>query len=78
MGVTNLLVVREQEAPDGNFPTVKVPNPENADTFAMAIELANREGADCCFATDPDCDRLGVATRKPDGSFALLTGNQSG
>ncbi len=78
MGVTNLLVVREQEAPDGNFPTVKVPNPENADTFAMAIELANREGADCCFATDPDCDRLGVATRKPDGSFALLTGNQIG
>ena len=78
MGVTNLLVVREQEAPDGNFPTVKVPNPENADTFAMAIELANREGADCCFATDPDCDRLGVATRKPDGTFALLTGTQIG
>ena len=78
MGVTNLLVVREQEAPNGDFPTVKVPNPENADTFAMAIELANREGADCCFATDPDCDRLGVAARKPDGSFALLTGNQIG
>lgn len=78
MGVTNLLVVSEQEAPDGNFPTVKVPNPENADTFTMAIEIANREGADCCFATDPDCDRLGVATRKPDGTFALLTGNQIG
>ena len=78
MGVTNLLVVRKQEAPDGNFPTVKVPNPENADTFTLAIEIANREGADCCFATDPDCDRLGVATRKPDGTFALLTGNQIG
>ena len=78
MGVTNLLVVREQETPDGNFPTVKVPNPENADTFTLAIEIANREGADCCFATDPDCDRLGVATRKPDGTFALLTGNQIG
>ena len=78
MGVTNLLVVREQEAPDGNVPTVKVPNPENADTFTLAIEIANREGADCCFATDPDCDRLGVATRKPDGTFALLTGNQIG
>ena len=78
MGVTNLLVVRDQEAPDGNFPTVKVPNPENADTFTLAIEIANREGADCCFATDPDCDRLGVATRKPDGTFALLTGNQIG
>ena len=78
MGVTNLLVVREQEAPDGNFPTVKVPNPENADTFTLAIEIANREGADCCFATDPDCDRLGIATRKPDGTFALLTGNQIG
>ena len=78
MGVTNLLVVSQQEAPDGNFPTVRVPNPENADTFELAIEIANREGADCCFATDPDCDRLGVATRKEDGSFVLLTGNQIG
>ncbi len=78
MGVTGLLVVPEQESPDGNFPTIRVPNPEEPDTFRMAIELADREGADCCFATDPDCDRLGVATRGPDGKFILLTGNQIG
>lgn len=78
VGVTNLLVVPQQEKPDGNFPTVRVPNPEEADTFALAIALANRERADACFATDPDCDRLGVATRGPDGEFMLLTGNQIG
>lgn len=78
VGVTNLLVVPQQEAPDGNFPTIKVPNPEEPDTFRMAIALADREGADACFATDPDCDRLGVATRGPDGGFVLLTGNQIG
>ncbi len=78
VGVANLLVVPEQESPDGDFPTIKVPNPEEPDTFRMAIELADREGADACFATDPDCDRLGVATRGPDGKFILLTGNQIG
>ena len=77
-GVTNLLVVPEQECPDGDFPTISVPNPEEPDTFRLAIALADREGADACFATDPDCDRLGVAVRKPDGAFTLLTGNQIG
>lgn len=78
VGITNLLVVPEQEKPDGNFPTVCVPNPEEPDTFTLAIALANREQADACFATDPDCDRLGVATRDPSGAFVLLTGNQIG
>lgn len=78
MGVSNLLVVPEQEAPDGDFPTIKVPNPEDPDTFRLAIALADREGADVCFATDPDADRLGVAMRAKDGSFTLLTGNQIG
>lgn len=78
VGVTQLLVVPEQEAPNPDFPTVRVPNPEEPDTFRLAIALADREGADAAFATDPDCDRLGVATRGPDGKFILLTGNQIG
>ena len=78
MGVTNLLVVPEQEDPNPDFPTIKVPNPEEPDTFRLAIALADSQGADACFATDPDCDRLGVATRGPDGKFILLTGNQIG
>ncbi|MDR0929423.1 MAG: phospho-sugar mutase [Oscillospiraceae bacterium] len=78
MGMKNLLVVSEQEAPNGEFPTVRVPNPEDPDVFRLAIEQANREGADCCFATDPDCDRLGVAVRTHSGEFMLLTGNQIG
>ena len=77
MGV-DPLVVREQELPDGNFPTVAVPNPEDPAVFRLAFELADREGADVCFATDPDSDRLGVATRNRDGSFTVLTGNQIG
>ncbi|GHU83346.1 phosphoglucomutase [Clostridia bacterium] len=78
LGVANLLVVPEQESPDGDFPTVRVPNPEDPDAFRMAIALADREGADVCFATDPDCDRLGVAVRQPSGAFTILTGNQIG
>lgn len=74
----NVIVVPEQEKPDPDFPTVKGPNPEEPDTFRLAIALADREGADTCFATDPDCDRLGVAMRGPDGGFRLLTGNQIG
>lgn len=78
LGVSRLLVVPEQEKPDGGFPTVKKPNPEEPETFNLAIQLANREAADACFATDPDCDRLGVATRNPEGGFVLLKGNQIG
>ncbi len=78
MGVTNLLVVREQEAPDGNFPTIKTPNPEEADAYRLAVQLADQKGADVCLATDPDCDRLGVAVRGKDGTFVQLSGNQIG
>jgi phosphoglucomutase len=70
--------VAEQEIPDGRFPTVKSPNPENAEALARAMELADREGADIVIATDPDCDRMGVAVRNSAGELELLTGNQIG
>jgi phosphoglucomutase len=70
--------VPEQDRFDPNFPTVKSPNPENAEALAMAIALAEREGADVVMATDPDCDRMGVAVRGPSGKMELLTGNQIG
>ncbi len=78
IGITNVSVVKEQEAPDPNFSTVKVPNPEDPDAFTLAIALANQVGADAIFGTDPDCDRLGVAVREKNGAFRLLTGNQIG
>ena len=78
IGITNVSVVKEQEAPDPDFSTIKVPNPEDPAAFTLAIELADRVGADAIFGTDPDCDRLGVAVREKGGSFRLLTGNQIG
>ena len=78
IGITNVSVVKEQEAPDPNFSTLKVPNPEDPNAFTLAIKLADQVGADVCFATDPDCDRLGVAVREKSGAFRLLTGNQIG
>ena len=78
MGLTNVSVVKEQEAPDPNFSTVRVPNPEDPAAFTLAIKLANEVGADAIFGTDPDCDRLGVAVREKSGEFRLLTGNQIG
>ena len=78
MGITNVSVVKEQENPDPDFSTVKVPNPEDPDAFALAMKLADETGADAIFGTDPDCDRLGVAVRQKDGAFRLLTGNQIG
>ncbi len=71
-------VVPEQDAFDGRFPTVKSPNPENAEALAMAISLAGKELADVVMATDPDCDRMGVAIRNAKGEMELLTGNQIG
>ncbi len=70
--------VAEQAEPDPRFPTVKSPNPENAEALAMAIEQAKREGADLVVATDPDGDRMGVAVPSPDGEMVLLTGNTIG
>lgn len=70
--------VPEQMEPDPAFSTVKSPNPENAEALSMAIEVANRSRADVVLATDPDCDRMGVAVRNGDGGMELLTGNQIG
>ena len=70
--------VAEQAEPDPRFPTVKSPNPENAEALAMAIEQAKRGGADLVVATDPDGDRMGVAVPSPDGEMVLLTGNMIG
>jgi len=70
--------VPEQMEPDGRFPTVKSPNPENAEALAMAIAKANEVGADVVMATDPDADRMGVAVRNRAGEMVLLTGNQIG
>jgi phosphoglucomutase len=74
----NFKVVLEQDHFDGRFPTVKSPNPENAEALTMAINLAEKEDADVVVATDPDCDRMGSAVRARDGKMKLLTGNQIG
>lgn len=78
LGYENVQVVKEQEQPDGDFPTVAKPNPEEKAVFDLAIEMAEKEGADIIFGTDPDADRLGVCCHKPDGTYAVLTGNQTG
>src|SRR5690625_2138990 len=70
--------VPEQMIEDPAFPTVESPNPENAEALSMAIDLANRSGADVVIATDPDCDRMGVAARNSDGEMVLLNGNPIG
>ncbi len=75
-GITNLTVVEEQREPDGRFPTIKSPNPEDAGAMKMAIELAKKTDADLAFGTDPDADRMGAAVRDQDGSYRMLTGNQ--
>lgn len=74
----NFLTVPEQDVQDGRFPTVKSPNPENAPALQMAVDLANKEGADIVIGTDPDCDRMGVGVRNAAGEMVLLTGNQTG
>jgi phosphoglucomutase len=74
----NFQVVPEQDSFDGHFPTVKSPNPEDGEALTMAVNLAERENADIVAATDPDCDRMGVAVRTKDGKMKLLTGNQIG
>ncbi len=77
-GFKMVYVVPEQEQPDGAFPTVKSPNPEDKEGFAMAIELADKMGADLIIGTDPDSDRVGVLARDTNGSFVALTGNMTG
>jgi len=75
-GFEHVIEVPEQAEPDGEFPTVRSPNPEEGEALTMGIELARREGADLVFGTDPDADRVGMAARGPDGEFHLITGNQ--
>lgn len=76
LGVSHVTVVPEQEKPDGRFPTVTAPNPEDPAAFSLAIPLAEQVGATVVFGTDPDCDRLGAAVRDGQGRFHTLTGNQ--
>lgn len=76
-GYTDVNVVKEQEVPDGNFPTVKSPNPEEPEALLMATNLADKINADIVIGTDPDGDRLGVAVRNLEGKLILLNGNQT-
>ncbi|MFC4760269.1 phospho-sugar mutase [Fructobacillus durionis] len=75
-GFTNYTIVKEQAILDGDFPTVKKPNPEDPAALALGIEYAKKEEADLVVATDPDADRMGAAVRLADGSYQVLTGNQ--
>lgn len=75
-GFKNIHLVEEQAKPDGDFPTVKSPNPESPEAFDLARELGEQIEADILLATDPDADRLGAMIRNPDGSYQLLSGNQ--
>ena len=78
VGFENVLVVKEEEKPDPNFAGIEYPNPEEQKALTRGIELAKKEGADLVIATDPDCDRVGVAVKTTTGEYALLTGNQIG
>jgi len=78
MGVSDYVVVPEQEYPDGDFTTCPYPNPEEKEALQLALSLAEKIGADLVVATDPDADRMGIATREKDGTFRLFTGNETG
>ena len=77
-GYTNITLVKEQEMPDGHFPTCPYPNPEIKEAMALGMDYAERVQADLLLATDPDCDRVGIAVRRADGSYQLLSGNETG
>lgn len=76
-GLKNVFSVESQSVPDGNFPTVKSPNPEEGEALFLAIKLAEEKGADLVLATDPDADRVGIAVRNDAGEFVLMNGNQT-
>ena len=78
LGFENVYVVKEQELPDGEFPTVSYPNPEAEEAFELGLKLAKEVDADLVLATDPDADRLGVRVKDKDGVYHTLTGNMSG
>ena len=77
-GFRNIFPVESQARPDGNFSTVKSPNPEERDALTLALELARKVDADLILATDPDADRMGVGIKNPDGDYELINGNQIG
>lgn len=77
-GFENVHTVEEQDTPDGNFPTVVYPNPEEAEALTLALQKGNAVNADLIMATDPDADRVGIAVRNLEGEFQLLNGNQTG
>ena len=77
-GFENVLLVDEQVEPDGNFPTVKSPNPENKECFTRAIEIAKENGCDLIIGTDPDSDRVGIVVKSSSGEYVTMTGNQVG
>ena len=76
-GYTNVHVVAQQATPDGDFPTVISPNPEEPEALKMAIEIAEQTNADIVIGTDPDCDRLGIAVRNNQGTMEIINGNQA-
>lgn len=78
IGSKNVLVVKEQDTEDGDFPTVKSPNPEDKEGFEIAINMAKENDVDIIIGTDPDCDRVGIVVRDADGVYRTLTGNQTG
>ncbi|WP_300381852.1 phospho-sugar mutase [Clostridium sp.] len=78
LGYDGISVVKEQELPDGNFPTASYPNPEDPAVFKLALEMAKEENPDVIFATDPDADRIGVVVKDNEGEYKVLTGNQTG
>lgn len=77
-GYTNIVVVEEQKEPDGNFPTCPYPNPEIKEAMELGLFYARKNGADLMLATDPDCDRVGIAVKNANGEYVLLSGNETG
>lgn len=77
-GYTNITLVEEQRLPDGNFPTCPYPNPEIKEAMALGMEYAKKHNADLLLATDPDCDRVGIAVKDKNGEYVLLSGNETG
>lgn len=78
LGYEQLHVVKEQEAPNGNFPTAPYPNPEEPKVFELALQMAKDIGPDIIFGTDPDCDRIGAVVKDSNGEYKILSGNQTG
>ena len=78
LGYENVEIVKEQELPDGNFPTAPYPNPEDPKVFRLALDMAKTSNPDIIFGTDPDCDRIGVVVKDSAGEYKVLTGNQTG